>query len=916
MSKINDAIQQMTRDKMYASYFFKNCLKYQKLHLWLEPLYKIGFFNPKNNSPVVESSENSGSYYTPQWEILEFLEAVAIQNEKIPQIEVTDKLLFILNAIINYTNKGKRIDNYRTDWFIVKILFLLPYQKVTKAHINFIEASIRESRLIGLIGSDLHEVVLPVLVQYQLKGHLIELLFILFGYEVNERLTIKERQPIIEEYWLNETLKIHSKNIINIIKLDGLIKMIEIIEKILAQDESAFNIIWIVTIENHSQNSFPDRLDNQIISFTRDLLEIVDPNSIKEKIGQWIKSNCEIFNRLAFHTIKKHYIELKDIFWDWFRSEYNKIEYKYKHEFYELLDKKSDVFTINEINEVIDWVENLDYSEIYNNEKDQEVIKKKIAYKKKEWLLTLEGHNTRANKLYNHYNKLNPYKIDHPGFDIWSSGVITVDNNPLKDIDFDNMTATEISDKIKNFTPSTVERKDLYVTDQDCIENLSRKLGYYIQKKPNKIINNLDEFVGLDKIYLQNIIYGFRQAWKEKQKFNWGRVFSFILEISDNSFLDSDDEYTILCKKEIADLINEGTCEDINAFDQKYLPKAKEILFKLIDNKIDDDVSIDNLFSYTLNTVNGKVLRALISYALRYGRLNSNQEVKWEKGVKDFFTNQLDKDNRYSLYVFSILGEYYRNFLFLDKNWVVNNFDKIFSKDKDHLWEVSYSSYIKFSSIVYTDIFLKFKVEGSLQKALNFPFQDNHISEKVIQQICVMYMNNRKVEKSEEESFIFEVIRSYNFEKTLDIIKFIWRTYKGKEKQIYTLWKVIYEKCISQNTNDLKILSTLSKWFKFIIKINDENIEWFKLSAKYSKDHVHSHLILESMQRLVDKNANFVSQIFLEMLNNGILPWGKVEDIKVVLIKLRDLGERESVVKIINIFSNKGDFSYIDIIRE
>ena len=47
--------------------------------------------------------------------------------EKNPVVEITDALVDIVDGVISYRDaEGKRIENYRTDWFMIKIIFKLP----------------------------------------------------------------------------------------------------------------------------------------------------------------------------------------------------------------------------------------------------------------------------------------------------------------------------------------------------------------------------------------------------------------------------------------------------------------------------------------------------------------------------------------------------------------------------------------------------------------------------------------------------------------------------------------------------------------------------------------------------------------------------------------------------------------------
>ncbi len=99
MSKISAVIQKMNNDAEYRTYFFKNASKYQSLHLWLKPLYDKGYFSPEHNPHPIEDVKNKGYYQVPHWEVLDYLETVALQNKENPQDMTTNILLEIANSI-------------------------------------------------------------------------------------------------------------------------------------------------------------------------------------------------------------------------------------------------------------------------------------------------------------------------------------------------------------------------------------------------------------------------------------------------------------------------------------------------------------------------------------------------------------------------------------------------------------------------------------------------------------------------------------------------------------------------------------------------------------------------------------------------------------------------------------------------
>jgi hypothetical protein len=875
----------------YEKYFFQNASKYQNLYVWLEPLYKESYF---------EVQEDMRIY-------LSFLETVSLQNKEEERSDTTKILLDIVNAFFEFRQEHKSYDYY-TDYSMVKILFNLPKENITLEHIDMIHMLLKDSGGSGLLNSEIEKVVLPVLVDNGMNEYILSLLRVIFDYQVQDKgKSYQEREPLLEKYWLNSLLEKHSKSIVEMIDIAGLEILISILEQVIEEDEAAFNNVWIASIEDHPQNSFPERYDNQLISFTRDLLVYLDADKVKKILENFLDEEHPIFKRLAFHTINNKYDELKELFWNWFDAYKDTINTTFKHELYKLLQDNNGKFSEDEFEKLIDWIESLDYSKYYDDA-SAEQLEIVTAYKKKEWLWSIKASSAKAQELYEKYNAVNSSDLEHPGFDMWSSGVEWIGHqSPIEEQEvFCNKTVDEIIQVIKTFDPSKIE-KERFTRDSDLIEGLANDLADCVKENPNKYSLEIERFIELQWIYKYHLIYGFTNAWKEKKKFEWGKVFEFILKILDKDFFASEEQYVLWLKGQIASLIEDGTKSDDNAFDKKYLPQAKEIIFLLLEQKEEEQIEYDNdMRTYVLNSINGKALHALINYALRYGRLNSSHSVKWEDDVKEFFTKQLDENTEYSKSIFTILGDYLPNLKFLDKEWVDSNFNRIFPIENYDLWEIAISGYFLYSSTVYTDIYEQFKQFGHIEKALKFKFRSDRTKRKVIQHICIMFNS------SKDSTTIFDVIESKDQEAILEQIRFMWQVHRKNitedvRTKILSLWKKIYEVFGEDNSSASQaIFSTLSKWFVFIDAIDEEILPYLKLTAKYTEKNHNSYFIVEELERIVQNSPKFVGELYIEMLTNDIFPSYKQEQIENTVELLYKLGENENAKMICNLYRKKG----------
>jgi len=185
-------------------------------------------------------------------------------------------------------------------------------------------------------------------------------------------------------------------------------------------------------------------------------------------------------------------------------------------------------------------------------------------------------------------------------------------------------------------------------------------------------------------------------------------------------------------------------------------------------------------------------------------------------------------------------------------------------------------------------------MQSHYERAIEYKFKEKHSSERLVQYICLLYLQG--IEKIEDETGLFrKIINKWNPFQIKEIIGWLWmqrdfivesigdrkkkeKTNKMEEmrKQIIDFWKWVYEnkyKDLEQlDEEDKKILSDLSKLTVFLEKIDSDNIEWLKLSASCIHADFNTSFFLKYLNNLKDKDKNagkYVGKILLEILKNS-----------------------------------------------
>jgi hypothetical protein len=108
------------------TYFYRNI----NLRIWFPVLKKLNHFDPEHN-PQLKKVENG--FAIPNWEVLVFLEKLSIQIKESGDTNYVEDIISIVKNVSAAPN-----DNYKTWYFIIKILSNLPNESITEDVLDFI----------------------------------------------------------------------------------------------------------------------------------------------------------------------------------------------------------------------------------------------------------------------------------------------------------------------------------------------------------------------------------------------------------------------------------------------------------------------------------------------------------------------------------------------------------------------------------------------------------------------------------------------------------------------------------------------------------------------------------------------------------------------------------------------------------
>lgn len=908
--------QIIRNDVPLENYAFKKLAESTKAPQWLLPLKQQGYLQAAKNPPPTEVEGQPGFFTIPQWNVLPYLERVAEENHENPDNDTTDALVTIANEITTYRDAGnQRIDNYRTDWFMTRIIALLPSDKWVETHIEFIGHALQSQFGTGVVASEIGKKLLPGFIEARRNDLVVSLLGVALSFKVKEEHG-EDITSLMDDHWLKDvTSGPNMEGIATLCGMEALNVALAKMQEVTEIDRFALADPWIRSIETSAQTRFPDRYASQLASFARDLLERAKPEEVRDPVMGLLEQEHSIFKRLAIHAINHHWERLADLFWNWQGNPLQ--EHELHHELYVLLEGHCTTFTGAQIDQVLAWIKDIEWPN--PDEPEREAHE---AWIRKRWLSALSRtDNPKVKELFQACDEKAPGRDDHPSFLTWSESGFVSNKSPKSPEELLAMTNADIANFLKDW-----KEEDTFGLERVSAHGLSAAFRQTLKERPDKFANDLTPFREVQLPYQHDLLRGFTEAWNGKIEFAVDRVLTFVEElITPDAFWDTEHaeheaNYRNYVVREIAEFIEAGTQTDEHAFDPEYLPKMEKILLLLIEKAESVVHETSGIVNSVLTSPRACAFSAAILYALRYARLHKKKEQRrWPDAIRNEFANRLDPAIESSIDFWVTLGKYIPYLPFLDKEWVFGEIDRIFPAQSQEHWVAAFGAYVSYSPHVYREIYAKLKERGHYQRGLETDWEDTHVTQKLIQHICIAFLEDWE-RLSDEGSLIDRILELANPSHLSEVVRFLAglegdEPRKKLKAKIKPLWQAMFGLLRDKHEQPeyQGVISDLCRWLGIVDQIDDDIKEWSLLTAKYIRVHWHDSVLVKELAKHVDATPLAVGEIYLAMLNAGVYPDYDQANIQTIVKSLYENTCKEQADTICNMYGEVGNYSLRDL---
>ena len=904
------ALNLIEEDDAISTYFFAKASDVK----FFIPLKERGHFSPER-APGAQPAREEGYFYFPEWKVTTYLKKIA-EQVKIPGNEIyTEELLSIIREVSRYSTNIKKLDNFRIWASFIGILVSIPNKYIPIEILDLLPSWLDSKFDASVPSAEICTKLLPKFFYEQAdeediyKGetilkHLthIETITVsedkkkLYGREVEFKFRA-------DSYWLEKALEDTSL----IAKRCSIKLLLDIEGKIRGMLKDVADGAYY---SFYTKSSIHEPLDLLTI-FLRDVLNDkakLMTAEIEGLLDRYIRHDYLIFQKLALYIYGNNTLQYKEQIWGNIRAIIGDSFSRncfVGDELKNLLQNLSDLDD-RRIQTLITIIEAGPHKDIPEEERELYIS----LWKQR--ICRALNHFSEFRELYNKLKLITSEDTElGPAVSILGASW-GLDKSPLKREDFLETSNKELAAFLATYS------SDNY-WEGPTVDGLSDVIKDITKDNPEKVVDDLFPFSDAGFLYIYDILWGLRDAWKERRRFSWTKVFSFV-----EQYIKRDDFWSdkLLVKgshwhadhnwilRIFGDLIQEGIKDDSWAFDEELVPDVDRILRYALSNILKtstDSASKEDHdpVTHALNSAPGTLITALFLLALKKIRMEKKKgelDQDWLSEYVLFYEQLFDGIEE----AFTLFGQYLPNFAYLDEKWT-NKQITIMENEKEDLWMNFIIGYL-YGGTVYFGLFKLMK--KNYERAIAGDINERLAEERLAQHIVLGYLNDlvtmdrkdllgRLIDRNKPiyidalVGYLRGQSESPNYAKNDDKAKL--------ENKAIAVWSYVYNKYKDKedySSVDIEILSNLLMLMIFLPRIDSEYFQWIKLSLSFKEYRYHDRFLYDDLIRIsnMDKSlevGRYIGKIMGEIVNKNIPTLFK-DKIRLLVQYLYDLKDSEA----------------------
>jgi hypothetical protein len=724
---------------------------------------------------------------------------------------------------------------------------------------------------------------------------------------------MNDRAGVLDNYHLGEVLKLSARKLgerCGASAVDMLAR--RLVEYIGPAKVDKHSYIWRSAIEEHEQDAHKEDTRAILINAVRDAALGATSMSAPAALivaKSLLQSPYPTLTRVGIFVCGEHYSAVGAAFWECARGNWF-LDLPYWHELYWFINKTFPKFTAAQRGQFLGFVEQLkgDWSDKSRQEEWDETHRRDLLHPAF-GLGDLEV-DERYKKL---VMRLGPVR-NHPDFHTYSTGGWVGERSPVASDALVSMSDDELVAFLKGFVP------DGRNWDGPTYRGLASSISAAVRASEDGFAGRISLFADLARPYQHGLLRGLKERWSDdKRDIDWLATLSLVQAIvSSPAFgVDSTAHKAEMFEpsvnwvvSDIADLLKSA------AGIERHLPSelhksCLQVLRLVLDVTPAEAGQSNSAVSRAINSARGRTLESFIYLALAMRReevaANLVLGETWLAVEPVFDAELLTSESGLNADFAAMAGMYCANFHYLNADWTVANFDRLFSSTSEPAWRCAAQGFA-YQRHLYDWLFKCLVDGGHLRRMVYSEELPDQVSERALQFLGLAYLEG--MESLDSGGLLDELITGLKVKELSHLCWFFW-TLRGKAElstrtsKILTFWMKVAAKVRAVRANLPELQSALSQLAVFIHELTPVAVETLVEAAPHAQIKHHGCLLIQNLARLASRYPKEVATIFRAAIS-GFLPDYCKEDVIECVNRLAAVGEAEEAEWLCNAYAERG----------
>lgn len=881
---------------------FQLLLERQDYAQFFDVLQTAGLFAPTNN-PAPVSGERENTVRIPFWAPLGYLKAVAERAGSQNDLPLAAKVLNVLRTVTAWQDeKGEPRRNYRTNRTFAEILGLLPTNVINFSDLDMLRQWLNDPYDRMLIADALDKGALPRLLNSgdpEDRKKAVRVLYHVTAITWQKDRTGSEPAPrsVVDEFWLEQLLKHHAKQIGAKAGLEAAEVMIERLREVFSTPtRRGSSSMFRPAVGDDAQNYQWRSVENCAVEGLRDVLlgwAETDPEAARAAIERMLTDNLQMIRRVGVYILARRWASMSDLYAA--TTVEALLRSGHSYELYHLLQDHFAEMNPEQQEATLLAIEGLPKP---GRGDDPEASVRRRQHR---WLSAIKGKGSpAADKRFADLDadprvgKLS----DHPDFDSYITTWAGPEPTPYSPDELVAFAQTnDLVDRLNKFTPSDDRRAP-------TTDGLTSALRDAARTSPDDFLASLPELLSTKAIYQCAVINGIKAAWEANGNANWDRgweqlVSFFEQSLNDQHFPRQAEGARQLLVITIADCLRAGSMDDQHAYAVDLLPRTQAIIAFLMEQVPAADKLSKDPMTQALNTPKGRIIEALYSQVLRAARTSDrqcgNHRETWA-AISPAFDAELAKCANANFEFSTLAGTYLPQLQYLDPEWIAERVEQIFPAryDANTICALNGLAYAPFTQQAY-----KLLAErGIVDRVLSTDLEGRDARGKLLERIGAAYLWGLEPLDGPILRKMFDTATTVDFET---LIGLFWTVRNenleaAQQERILRFAGRTLEWAQQQKEAPARLFATLSQLTSYIITLGRDERRLLEAVAPHLRDGYEAYEFIAELLRLAPQDPAAIATVLQSMISNHTLDYDYEDRLRSLLEYLAANGQREAVI--------------------